>query len=65
MHRCSPQFGYEVARQKGSHARLLCKGRMPVTVPMHKGKALKRGTLRSILREAEISVEEFVTALGR
>jgi predicted RNA binding protein YcfA (HicA-like mRNA interferase family) len=59
------RFGYEVARQKGSHVRLQSKGRMPVTVPMHKGKALKRGTLRAILRDAEISVEELLAALGR
>ena len=59
------QFGYRVARQKGSHARLTCEARTPVTVPMHKGKTLKRGTLRAILRDADISVEEFVAALGR
>ncbi len=40
-------------------------GRSPVTVPVHPGKALKRGTLASILRTAEITVEEFVAALGR
>jgi predicted RNA binding protein YcfA (HicA-like mRNA interferase family) len=34
-----------------------------VTVPNHKGKTLKRGTLRSILREADISVEAFLEAL--
>ena len=59
------RFGYEVARQKGSHVRLVCEGRTPVSVPMHKGKTLKRGTLRSILREADISVEAFLAALGR
>ena len=59
------RFGYEVARQKGSHVRLTCEGRAPVSVPMHKGKTLKRGTLRSILREADLSVEEFLAALGR
>lgn len=57
------QFGYQVARQKGSHVRLTCEGRTPVTVPMH--KTLKRGTLRAILRETEISIEDFVAALGR
>jgi predicted RNA binding protein YcfA (HicA-like mRNA interferase family) len=57
------QFGYEVARQRGSHVRLTCSGRPPVTVPLH--KSLKRGTLRAILREAEITVDEFVAALGR
>ena len=43
--------------------RLVAAGRAPVTVPRH--GTLKRGTLRSILRVADISVEEFVAALGR
>ena len=54
-------FGYEVARQRGSHARLVCPGRSPVTVPMH--KELKRGTLRAILRTTEIDVVEFLARL--
>jgi predicted RNA binding protein YcfA (HicA-like mRNA interferase family) len=57
------QFGYEVARQKGSHVRLVSAGRKPVTVPRH--KILKRGTLKSILRECEIGVAEFLQALER
>lgn len=57
------RFGYAAARQSGSHVRLVAAGRAPVTVPRH--GTLKRGTLRSILRVAEISVEEFVEALGR
>ena len=56
------RFGYEIARQSGSHVRLVCVGRSPVTVPRH--ATLKRGTLRSILRVAEISVDAFVAALG-
>lgn len=55
-------FGYAVARQGGSHVRLVCTGRTPVTVPRH--STLKRGTLRSILRVAEISVEDFIKALS-
>jgi predicted RNA binding protein YcfA (HicA-like mRNA interferase family) len=55
------KFGYEPSRHNGSHVRLLCLGRMPVTVPMH--KPLKRGTLRSILRTADIEVDVFVAAL--
>jgi predicted RNA binding protein YcfA (HicA-like mRNA interferase family) len=57
------KFGYEPSRQKGSHVRMLCPGRTPVTVPMH--KPLKRGTLRSILRTADIDVNVFVAALRR
>ena len=58
-------FGYQIARQEGSHVRLVCTNRAPVTVPMHRGRDLKKGTLRAILRTTEISVEEFLTALGR
>lgn len=57
------RFGYQVVRQKGSHVRLTCEGRSPVTVPMH--RTLKRGTLRAILRDSEISVEDLLAALGR
>ncbi len=52
------RLGYREARQKGSHVRLTCPGRSPVTVPLH--PTLDRGTLRSILRTAQISPEEFV-----
>jgi predicted RNA binding protein YcfA (HicA-like mRNA interferase family) len=54
-------FGYQVSHQKGSHIRLTCPGRAPVTVPRH--KSLDRGTLRSILRTADITVDQLLTAL--
>lgn len=43
-------------RQKGSH-RLYRKGGLRVTVPYH-NKDLKPGTLRDILKQAEINKEE-------
>lgn len=52
------KISYRTVRQKGSHLRLECPGRPPVTVPMH--SEIDRGTLRSIIRTIEISVEEFV-----
>lgn len=51
-------LGYRVVRQRGSHVRLGHESRAPVTVPEH--DELDRGTLRSILRTAEVSVVEFV-----
>ncbi|WP_370655478.1 type II toxin-antitoxin system HicA family toxin [Candidatus Binatus sp.] len=54
------KLGYRQARQKGSHVRLVCENRGPVTVPLH--ATLDRGTLRAIIRTVEITVEEF-TAL--
>ncbi len=55
------QLGYAVLRSKGSHFRLVCAGRPPVTVPRH--RQLDRGTLRSIIRQTELTVEEFVALL--
>lgn len=54
-------IGYRTVRQRGSHIRLHCPGRPPVTVPLH--PVLDRGTLRAIIRAAELSVEEFVALL--
>jgi predicted RNA binding protein YcfA (HicA-like mRNA interferase family) len=54
--------GYVVVRTKGSHVRLRCAGRKPVTVPRH--DELDRGTLRSILRTVNMSIEEFKKLLN-
>ncbi len=55
------RLGYRVVRQRGSHVRLECVGRAPLTVPMH--GELDRGTLRSILRSAGLTVDDFVALL--
>ena len=55
------KIGYRTSRQRGSHVRLVADGRDPVTVPMH--KELDRGTLRSILRTANLDVEAFLRLL--
>jgi predicted RNA binding protein YcfA (HicA-like mRNA interferase family) len=54
-------IGYRIARIRGSHVRMRCSGRKPVTIPRH--EELDRGTLRSILRTVELSTEEFTTLL--
>ena len=58
------KYGYEMVRQKGSHARLRNESdprRLPVTVPLH--KELAPGTLKSILGDACMSVDELIAAL--
>jgi predicted RNA binding protein YcfA (HicA-like mRNA interferase family) len=52
------KLGYIKVRQRGSHIRLKCPGRKSVTVPNY--KEVSRGLLRKILRDAEITVEEFL-----
>ncbi|MFC1642751.1 type II toxin-antitoxin system HicA family toxin [Myxococcota bacterium] len=46
-------------RPSGSHAVLARPGSNPVTVPLHRGKALKEGTARGILKQAGISEDAF------
>ena len=49
------RLGFIEERQEGSHIRLV-RGSLRVTVPAHRALAPK--TLQSILRQAQISVEE-------
>jgi predicted RNA binding protein YcfA (HicA-like mRNA interferase family) len=58
--RALQRLGFVVVRQRGSHVRLT-RGALHVTLPMHGNIA--PGTLHSILRQAGVSVEEFVEAL--
>jgi len=50
--------GWEVARQRGSHVVLTKPGSIyTLSVPLH--RQLGPGLLRSLLRKAELTVEEF------
>ncbi len=56
--------GWELVRQKGSHMRLErteADRTLKVTIPAH--KPVKRSTLAHILKQAEMSVEEFLGLL--
>ncbi|MFH0775441.1 MAG: type II toxin-antitoxin system HicA family toxin [bacterium] len=48
--------GYYIRDQEGSHIHLRHPGRKPLTVPNH--KEIARGTLRAIIKEAGITLEE-------
>ena len=55
-------LGWQVARQRGSHIILLKPGHTAtLSVPNHREVA--KGTLRSLIRSAELSVAEFVAAV--
>ena len=54
------RFGYEKVRQRGSHMRIACAGRRSVTVPDY--KSIDRSLLLKVLRDADLSVEEFIQA---
>lgn len=62
--RALERIGYRVVRQRGSHIRLRDEVNLdhpPVTVPDH--KTIKPGLLRHILRDVNLTVEEFTTLL--
>lgn len=50
------RHGFEVVRQRGSHVRMKHPDGRSTTVPLH--KELDRGTLRGILRQAQLGVED-------
>jgi predicted RNA binding protein YcfA (HicA-like mRNA interferase family) len=56
------RFGWTVARQASSHIILTKAGEIvSLSVPDHKEVA--RGTLRSLIRSANLTVEQFTAAL--
>jgi len=62
--RALERVGFVRKRQKGSHLHMWREAdKKRVTVPVHKGKTVPQGTLRALLRDADISVEEFLKLL--
>jgi predicted RNA binding protein YcfA (HicA-like mRNA interferase family) len=56
------RIGFEVHRQRGSHIVLVRKSpAAQTTIPNH--KELDRGTLRAIIRQTGLTVEEFLALL--
>jgi predicted RNA binding protein YcfA (HicA-like mRNA interferase family) len=58
------RLGFSVIRQRGSHIRLqkqLPSKQIKITVPAH--KPVKRSTLSRILKQAEVSLDDFLAAL--
>ena len=57
--------GFSIVRTSGSHSRLV-HDTDPIrqtTVPVHKGRDISRGTLRAIIDQAGLTVEEFIDLL--
>ena len=53
------KLGFSVSRQSGSHRIYRNPQGKRVTIPYHKGKVLHPKVLKSILRDAELSLDEF------
>lgn len=62
--RAFEKIGYQQTRQKGSHVRLrhsYSLERKPFTIPIH--KTLKIGLLQKCIKDAGLTIEEFIKLL--
>ena len=62
--RALERLGFARVRQRGSHVilkRSTAEGEIGCTVPLHRELAI--GTLRGILKQARVSVDEFIANL--
>jgi predicted RNA binding protein YcfA (HicA-like mRNA interferase family) len=54
-------FGWRLARQKGSHLIMVKQGQIAtLSIPNH--KQIAKGTLRSLVRSANLTMDQFVAA---
>lgn len=58
--RALERLGFAKVRQSGSHVVMRCESKGCV-VPLH--REVKVGTLAGVLRQADVSAEEFIPAL--
>jgi len=59
------RLGFEKIRQKGSHAFYRHPDGRTTTIPHHKARVLARPLIREILREIEITVDDYSQQLER
>ena len=56
-------LGFEKTRQKGSHVFYRHPDGRTTTLPHHSGRVISRPLLREILREIDLTVDEYVKHL--
>ena len=61
--RALKKLGFEMIRQSGSHIVLRHPDGRWTTVPIHRSKDVAKGTLRKIIKDAGVSVEEFMSKI--
>ena len=56
------EAGWQVSRREGSHV-ILTKAGVPAILSVPDHREIRRGTLRSLIRKAGLSVEEFIALM--
>lgn len=60
------KIGFQNTRKsKGSHFRYIHPDGRKTTIPVHKGKTISKGLLRKIIRDIELSPEEFLLLIKK
>lgn len=59
------KLGFFKHHQTGSHLQLKHSDGRKVTIPIHKGKDIKRGTLNAILNDINLTKNEFIKAFNK
>ncbi len=59
------QIGFEAVRQKGSHVFFRHPDGRTTTVPNHAGRDLSRPLIRQIVRDINLTADEFEEALDK
>jgi predicted RNA binding protein YcfA (HicA-like mRNA interferase family) len=55
---------FRVVRQKGSHVRMKHEDGRVVSIPVHARKAIGKGLLLKILRDADLTKDELINLLN-
>ncbi len=55
------KLGFFEYHRVGSHAQFKHMDGRRVTIPIHYGKDVKRGMVRGILHDIDVSIEEFIS----
>ncbi|PIV08766.1 hypothetical protein COS52_00970 [Candidatus Roizmanbacteria bacterium CG03_land_8_20_14_0_80_39_12] len=57
------KLGFVKHHQSGSHLQLKHVDGRRVTIPMHLGKDIKKGTLNGIIKDINLTKDDFIRAL--
>ena len=55
--------GFQIVRQKGSHIKLAHHDGRITVIPVHKGESIGKGLMSKILRDVDMSKEQFSSLL--
>ena len=58
-------LGFKIQRQKGSHVFYRHSDGRYTTLPHHKGRDIGRSLIRAILRQINMSPEEYINLIGK